>query len=141
MKLKRAEIENFRSIKNAKIEFGESCYVLVGINESGKSNVLKALEYLDVEKNPLDTDVREPLPAEGLISNSSVRFVFELELPEIEHLVEVLSEKIVGIDVHNDNIIISKRTKKKITLFDFIQENKEKVRIVNFINKKVTNGS
>ena len=49
MKLKNATIRNFRSIDNQKIEFEPSCRILVGINESGKSNVLKALTLLSNE--------------------------------------------------------------------------------------------
>ncbi len=43
MKLNRVQIKNFRSIKDIEIDFDPSCRVLVGINESGKSNILNAL--------------------------------------------------------------------------------------------------
>jgi len=41
MKLDKAEIVNFRSIKKETVVFDPACRVLVGINESGKSNILK----------------------------------------------------------------------------------------------------
>lgn len=141
MILKRVEIENFRSIKGAKILFGESCYVLVGINESGKSNILKALEYLDVEKEISNLDIREPLPDEGFIKQSFVRFVFSLERVEVEQLVGLLAEKFVGLDVKDDKIIYSKKSKKKISLVEFVEENIEKVRGVYFLEPKVVTGS
>ena len=43
MKLTRIEIKNFRSIKDAKISFDHNCLILLGKNEAGKSNVLKAV--------------------------------------------------------------------------------------------------
>lgn len=47
MKLDRFEIKNFRSIEDIKISIkeknGKKCLILVGKNEAGKSNILKAL--------------------------------------------------------------------------------------------------
>ena len=43
MKLDRIEIHNFRSIKDATINFDHHCRILLGKNEAGKSNVLKAI--------------------------------------------------------------------------------------------------
>lgn len=51
MKLKQIEIKNFRSIEALKIEIqpisGTYTYTMLGINESGKSNFLKALQLVD----------------------------------------------------------------------------------------------
>ena len=47
MKLDRFEIKNFRSIEDMKIDIkeknGKKCLILVGKNEAGKSNILKAI--------------------------------------------------------------------------------------------------
>jgi len=44
MKLKRVVIENFRSIKRLKFDFPESnLLVLVGANNAGKSNIIRAI--------------------------------------------------------------------------------------------------
>ena len=47
MQLKRIVIKNFRSIKNMEIDIkeinGKNCIILVGRNEAGKSNILKAI--------------------------------------------------------------------------------------------------
>ena len=76
MKLERVKIKNFRSIKEATIEFDPSCRVLVGKNESGKSNILKALRLLD-RNAPLDNDdKREPSSNEKHITDSYVEFAF-----------------------------------------------------------------
>ena len=44
MKLQNARIRNFRSIKSQDIEFGETT-ILFGKNDSGKTNIVKALEF------------------------------------------------------------------------------------------------
>ena len=46
MLLDRIEIRNFRSIKTATIRFDHHCRILLGKNEAGKSNVLKAIAAL-----------------------------------------------------------------------------------------------
>src|SRR3989344_148159 len=61
MKLKYADIVNFRSIQSIKVDFEPFCRVLVGINESGKSNILRALSMVGEEYAPTAEDVREPL--------------------------------------------------------------------------------
>lgn len=43
MELKKIQIKNFRSIKNADIQFNHNCLILLGKNEAGKSNILKAI--------------------------------------------------------------------------------------------------
>ncbi len=51
MNLKKVDIINFKSIKRTVINFDlkddSQCYTLLGINESGKSNILEALSFLD----------------------------------------------------------------------------------------------
>ena len=56
MKLAQATIKNFRSIKSIKLEFDPACRVLVGINESGKSNILQALALLGNDIKPVKKD-------------------------------------------------------------------------------------
>ena len=76
MKLEQVEIKNFRSIKNATIDFKPSCRVLVGMNESGKSNILKALRLLDRNALLGKDDKREPSLNEKHIKDSYVEFAF-----------------------------------------------------------------
>jgi len=45
MKLHRVQIKNFRSIRDITIHFQPKCLILVGINESGKTNIFNALGY------------------------------------------------------------------------------------------------
>lgn len=52
-------IKNFRSIERGKINFNPGKNVLVGKNNSGKSNIVKALDLVLGEKNPVYQDVNE----------------------------------------------------------------------------------
>ncbi len=55
MKLNKINIKNFRSIEEMELILEPRCQIFVGINESGKSNILKAISLLsqDIE---LDID-------------------------------------------------------------------------------------
>ena len=86
MKLERVKIKNFRSIKEATVEFDPSCRVLIGKNESGKSNVLKALRLLDRNAPLGKDDKREPSLNEKHIKDSSVEFAFTLEDGDVQRL-------------------------------------------------------
>lgn len=47
MKLKKFNVKNYRSISDCEILFSERCRILIGINESGKSNILKSLTSIN----------------------------------------------------------------------------------------------
>lgn len=97
MKLDKVEIINFRSIKKVAVSFDPSCRVLVGINESGKSNVLKALRLLSEDYTPSrKDDVRESLPDEEAITEAFVKFFFRFEKPETDALYTTVSLKIAS---------------------------------------------
>ena len=97
MKLDRVEIKNFRSIKDTTVNFEPACRVLVGINESGKSNILNALAFLDEEHKPVKKDdLREALPEEEPVEESHVRFIFKFEKPESDKVFEDVSSKILA---------------------------------------------
>lgn len=105
MKLDRVEIKNFRSIKDITVNFDPPCRVLVGINESGKSNILSALALLDKGRNPVKKDdLREALPDEAPIEDSHVQFVFKFEKDESDQLLEEVSSRILS-NVKYPNIV------------------------------------
>ncbi len=87
MELNRVDIRNFKSIKELKFELSENYHVLAGKNESGKTNILEAISYLDPKKKPEISHIREPLPEEKSVENSKIFFVFT---PEIEEELSVL---------------------------------------------------
>lgn len=57
MKIENITIKNYRSIREVKLEIeevaGKKCMILLGINESGKSNILKAINSKD-DKTSID---------------------------------------------------------------------------------------
>jgi len=98
MKLLKSRIRNFRSISDIEIIFEPKCRVLVGINESGKSNILKALSLLGTQKS-LPEDVRQPLPKEQEIEESYVRFMFLRENEDCIEIAEILKTEILTEDL------------------------------------------
>lgn len=95
MQLERVEIRNFRSIKEATIGFQPHCRVLVGINESGKSNVLEAMALLDSDRKVQKTDIREPLPGEEPDAPGYVAFVFSIDKVDREKFAAAADEMCV----------------------------------------------
>ncbi len=82
MKLVFVRVRGFRSIESMEIKFqGNGHKVLVGKNESGKSNILKALSLLSGRVDFKNKDKKE-LYAE----DAFVRFVFILEEQEIRSI-------------------------------------------------------
>lgn len=69
MKIKKIIIENFKSIE--KIEFTIKKYgdsyttMFLGINESGKSNILKAMSFFEVPKEEYDYNIIHNQKDEG----------------------------------------------------------------------------
>lgn len=97
MKLSRIHIRNFRSIQDISLNIDPPCRVLVGINESGKSNILRALSLLSEDRQPIkENDVREPLPDEAPIDLSYVLFVFNFEKNETDRLSKIISGSLLS---------------------------------------------
>lgn len=95
MRLNRAEITNYRSIKEESVKFDSSCRVLVGINESGKSNVLRALSMLSPKYSTQPSDERQSLPDESDTPDKArIRFVFDLSKSDQDTITETLHKTI-----------------------------------------------
>jgi hypothetical protein len=134
MKLNRVEIKNFRSIRDTTVKFEPACRVLVGINESGKSNVLKALSLLSKDYKPVrKDDLRQELPDEDPIEASYVRFVFAFEKPESDKLLEAVSATILA-DVRNP-LLVSIDGKEQ-SLKDFCSSRNEGLYSMNILEEK-----
>lgn len=117
MRLTRVEIKNFRSIQDITLAFDPACRVLVGINESGKSNILSALALMDSDRDPVKKDdLREALPDEDAIGEAYVRFVFAFEKTESDELFEKLSAKILA-NVKNPGIVSVSGKNKSVKEF------------------------
>jgi hypothetical protein len=91
VELQKVEIENFRSIDKLAIPFAYRCQALIGINESGKSNILRALHLLDPTTPVAAADLRIERHDEAQVTAGHVRFVFTLsedEKAQVFHALE-----------------------------------------------------
>lgn len=92
MKLDRFEIRNFRSIKDIKIPIleidGKKCLILVGKNEAGKSNILKAIAAVFGKYRVGIKDQNKNTKKED---HGYVRAVFKLE----RHDFSIINKKII----------------------------------------------
>lgn len=116
MKLNRVEIKNFRSIENITITFEPSCRVLVGKNEVGKSNILKALSMLENNKSLDKTDLREGLPSEELVTEGEISFAFTLDLKDRKEIFNSLKSEMLSTNIP----ILLSNSKGEMTLEQYI---------------------
>ena len=124
MKLEKVMIHGFRSIEEMEISFTETRHmVLVGKNESGKSNILKALNLLSGKHQFQDKDKKEMYGGEAKII-----FSFSLRSQEIKDCVDAFYKLFpAGIsDQLTDNLTVQEFFKKhaKYILY-FIAPGKE----------------
>lgn len=84
MQIDKVDIVNYRSIDHLILDFPYSCQVLIGINESGKSNVLRALQLLDPQTPVVAADLRMERIKEPQVSEGHVRFEFDLDAAQIQ---------------------------------------------------------
>lgn len=82
MKLKKIQIRNYRSIKSLELDVGavggRNCQILFGVNETGKSNILKAIRLIDKTANiKYDNDCTKQ--SMQLSEPVEVRYLFEID--------------------------------------------------------------
>ena len=131
MKLDRFEIKNFRSIKDMKINIeeknGKKCLILVGKNEAGKSNILKAISAVfngykvsikDQRKTALDDD------------EYYIYAIFKLNQYMFDYIERKLTEEytIESFDIFENNLSIT----------NFIQDAFEEILLKLDIKDKAT---
>ncbi len=118
MKLKEVKIRNYRSIEDLTLEFDPRCRVLVGINESGKTNILDALSLLDGNIQPNRKDKRIRKLTEGPITESHVIFIFSFERDEKEHIWKYFFIEVFASN--KDSPFATNANGKKISLYHFV---------------------
>ncbi|PCI58089.1 MAG: hypothetical protein COB34_05725 [Methylophilaceae bacterium] len=109
MKLHKVQIRNFRSIEDEEIVFDPKCRILVGINESGKSNVLKALNLLS-DTEPSSKDIRYELEEEA-IEEAFVEFHFTLDEKDKKQFASSIQQKIL-VHSSSEKSLFTKSGKK-----------------------------
>ncbi|UKS25817.1 ATP-binding protein [Paenibacillus sp. HWE-109] len=100
MYLNRVSIENFRSIEKITISFITKCRVLVGKNEVGKSNILKALSTLNSNNKINNNDLRDGLPDENLIREGKIWFFFTLDSKDKNTILVSQTKKVLTKDIN-----------------------------------------
>src|SRR5712692_8706386 len=97
MRLTKVRILNYRSIADVTVSFEPSCRILVGINESGKSNVLRAMSLLLPDATPAPDDLREFGADEDPNQPAFVRFVFQHDQAERLQAFESIKHRVLGL--------------------------------------------
>lgn len=110
MKLKKIDVKNFKGIQHLELDLSKTpsnnVYTLVGINESGKTTILEALDYFEYND---DKALKEISNASQLSENDiipinkrsnfndsiEIKFVFELDDEDIEEVTK-FAEKNCG---------------------------------------------
>lgn len=132
MYLKHCEIKNFRSIKHLQISFENSFQILVGLNEAGKSNILKALSFMEASMEPEDDDIRDPRHDEEPVKSAYIWFVFGLEKKESEQVFNDVKAKFKAKDMSRPLIQIGS---DNYSLQEFCDYKKEGLYVVNLLEK------
>lgn len=132
MKLIKIDIKNFRSIKDQTLTFGRNFQTLVGINESGKSNIIKAVSLLNDDIKFTKNDIRDPVHDETAVTSSSVRFVFSADKLMIQEAIKRIKLKILTKDIKFRLLDIGDKT---YNLEKFCKYKEEFLYIVNLIQQ------
>jgi energy-coupling factor transporter ATP-binding protein EcfA2 len=96
MQLTKVNIRNYRSIQELDVTLDPKCRILVGINESGKTNILDALNLLNPENMPSRRDIREPGLNEPQIAAAYVRFIFDFTESELAEITENVKSRVLS---------------------------------------------
>ena len=91
MYLDQITIHNFRSIRDATISLNKHCRILLGKNEAGKSNVLKAIAAVFGEYSVSAKDKRKRIDNEK-IDSYYIRAVLKLSDEDLSEIVNRFSE-------------------------------------------------
>jgi predicted ATP-dependent endonuclease of OLD family len=92
------------------IGFENNFQILVGLNEAGKSNILKALSFIDADIEPEKDDIRDPSHDETPIDSAYVRYVFGLTSNEIDDVYNTVKSKFKMIKINTPLINIGDKS-------------------------------
>ena len=128
MIIKKAVIDNFKSINRVEIPFdkvGNSfTKIFVGINESGKSNILEALSYFDVPEEKVSFDTFCNQKNEDSMS-CDICFSIDFEEDEENTLQRIVNDAITS-DYHLEftlaNIVKNVYLSKESSTFEFVYD-------------------
>jgi len=113
MELTEVRIKNFRSIKDEKIHFNKNCIILVGKNEAGKTNILKAIAAVFNQYKVTTKDKRKRVDNEK-IDEYAIRAILSLNDNDFKKISEDFRKKFKGTHLVT--------FKNKLTLTDFLKK-------------------
>lgn len=138
MRYQKFEIKNYRAIKTAEIDLSaEGLVLLLGINESGKTSVLRAIESFDFtndpETDPLRTKFYKSIRnKKELNSTASISASILIEKDDAEKIKEILKDHLLeGSDVKISQIKVINITR------NFTYQNAEFTKENYVINQEV----
>ncbi len=111
--LEKVDICNFRSIADLTLTLKDNCRILVGINEAGKSNILKALSLLDENKNIENSDLRQFCSDEDYDAEAYIEFKFQFPKEKVKSLKDLILKKFLTT---SDDVILGRFNSNRITI-------------------------
>lgn len=108
MKLSKIFFDSYKSLLNKELEIKHDCIGFVGINESGKSNVLQAINSLSGKTKLTKSDT----PKMARLSPPRLRFQFKLSDSELKELHTVLDnwrkkKTLYPLEISTANLIVT----------------------------------
>ena len=131
MELDRIHIKNFRSIKDSIIKFDNNCLILLGKNEAGKSNVLKAMAAVFDEYEVSNKDRRKKIANEK-IAEYCVRVYIKFNDIDFQNIKLIFEKKFI-----NSNLIKFKSNKSLLEFFKTVFY--EVILKVNIADEEISN--
>ncbi len=114
MKLDRFEIKNFRSIKDMTIQVNHNCLVLLGKNEAGKSNILKAIAAIYGKYDVTAKDRRKKIGNERISKKDYLlSAIYELSDDDHNEIYSAIKNSIASSDMI--------KFERDLSLLDFIK--------------------
>lgn len=116
--LKSIRCQSFRTIKDDKLDIDDKITVLVGANESGKTNLLEAIEFLDSDKELAESDTK--INSEYSRKNHLPDIFFDFEITD--ELREKLKRYSKYFEKNNRIVIVRQGNDEDDTYFDLPNE-------------------
>ncbi|MDH5366244.1 MAG: DNA replication and repair protein RecF [Cyclobacteriaceae bacterium] len=138
MRLKKISLFNFKNHSSTELSFSDGINCFIGINGSGKTNILDAIHYLSLTKSSLNSVDSQSIKLgesffsiKGIINNSSEheilcalqnkqKKVFKVDNKEYEKLSEHIGRFPVVLIAPNDNDVIRDSNEIRRKFFDSI---------------------
>lgn len=117
MELVHVEINNYRSIEKQEFDLEKETKVFIGVSETGKSNLLKALNTINSQYVFDSKDIRENIDNANFYG---VKYTTKLSIKEKQEIVNILKEKFPYINL--DTIVLSNDNNKPIPLIELFNE-------------------